>query len=150
MLVKKLGLALLLSLATALAWAQASPVGAWKTIDDKTGKPRALVRITEAEGVLTGRIERLFREPDEEQNPMCDHCTDDKKGKPITGMQILSGLKQDGDARHYSGGRILDPGNGKTYRCKVEMSEDGKSLHVRGYVGIPALGRTQTWVREGS
>jgi uncharacterized protein (DUF2147 family) len=129
------------------AWAQNdSPVGLWKTIDDATGKPKALVRITENNGVLEGKIEKLYREPSEDQNPKCTECTDGRKDQPMVGMQILSGLKKDGD--EYTGGHILDPKNGKVYKSKAELTDGGKKLSVRGYIGMPMLGRSQVWVRQ--
>lgn len=133
-------------LASTCALADGSPVGLWKNIDDATGKPKALVRITESNGELSGKIEKLFRAPDQDQNPLCEKCEGDLKGQPIVGLTILSGLKKDGD--QYSGGEILDPANGKVYKSKLTVQEDGKKLNVRGYVGMPMLGRTQTWVRE--
>lgn len=131
-----------------LAWAQASPVGVWKTIDDKTGKPKALVRISEENGALTGKIEKLFAAAEEPgKEPICDQCKDDRKDKPLVGLPILNGLKKD-ESGAYSGGEILDPATGKIYRAKITLEEDGKKLNVRGYIGMPMLGRTQTWVRE--
>lgn len=125
---------------------QASPVGLWKTIDDHSGKPKSLVRITESNGELRGKIEKLFREAGEEPNPKCDKCEDARKDQPIVGMTILTGMKPDGD--EYDGGQILDPANGKVYRSKMSLADDGKKLDVRGYIGVPLLGRTQTWLRE--
>ena len=134
-------------LAAPLAWAQdASPVGLWKTIDDSSGKPTALIRITENQGVLTGKIEKLFRTPDEDQNPKCVACTDARKDQPIVGMTIVSGLKKDGD--EYKGGEILDPKNGKVYKSKLTVREGGKKVEVRGYVGMPMFGRSQVWLRQ--
>ncbi|MCA1324376.1 DUF2147 domain-containing protein [Herbaspirillum sp. alder98] len=133
-------------LAATCALADGSPVGLWKNIDDATGKPKALVRITESNGELSGKIEKLFRAPDQDQNPLCEKCEGDLKGQPIIGLTVLSGLKKDGD--EYSGGQILDPANGKIYKSKLTVLDDGKRLNVRGYVGMPMLGRTQTWVRE--
>jgi uncharacterized protein (DUF2147 family) len=132
--------------AAAVAADAASPVGLWKTIDDKTGKPKSLVRITEANGELRGTVEKLFREPSEEQNPLCDKCTGDKKDKPVIGMTILTGMKPDGD--HFDGGIIMDPANGKTYKSKMELDDNGRKLKVRGYIGVPMLGRTQVCLRE--
>ena len=123
-----------------------SPVGLWKNIDDTTGKPKALIRITESNGELSGKIEKLFREPSEEQNPKCVKCEGDNKDKPIIGLTMLQGMKKDGT--DFSGGTILDPANGKIYKSKMSLEEDGKKLNVRGYIGVPMLGRTQTWVRE--
>lgn len=134
-------------LLSATAWAQNnSPLGLWKNIDDHTGKPKALIRITESHGEYRGRIEKLFRAPTEDQTPKCIKCEGELKNQPIIGMTILSGMKQDGD--DYEGGRILDPGNGKTYKSRMELTDNGQRLKVRGYIGIPILGRTQTWVRE--
>ena len=133
--------------ASMAAQAQNSIAGRWKTIDDETGKPKSIVVITEADGVITGKIERLFREPTEDQNPKCDKCSGDKKDQLIIGMQILSGLKKDRDTK-WSGGEILDPKNGKTYSCKVEIIENGEKLKLRGFIGVSLLGRTQVWQRE--
>jgi uncharacterized protein (DUF2147 family) len=124
----------------------ASPVGLWKNIDDVSGKPKALIRISESNGVLQGKIEKLFRPADQEQNPKCDKCTDARKDQPILGMVFMSGLKKDGD--EYTGGEILDPDNGKVYKSKMELADGGKKLKVRGYIGVPMLGRSQTWLRQ--
>ena len=134
------------ALAASAAWAQqATPVGVWKTIDDETGKPKSLIRISEADGELKGRIEKLFREAGEDPNPKCDKCDGNLKDQPIIGMTILTGMKKDGD--EYNGGKILDPANGKVYKSKMAVTEGGRKLDVRGYIGVPMLGRTQTWVR---
>nr|WP_219116490.1 DUF2147 domain-containing protein [Janthinobacterium sp. UMAB-56] len=123
-----------------------TPVGTWKTIDDATGKPKSLVVITENNGVLQGKIDKLFRGPNEDQNPKCDKCTGANKDQPIIGLVILSGLKYDG--KEWTGGEITDPANGKTYKSKAELTEGGAKLQVRGYIGLPMFGRSQTWVRE--
>lgn len=125
------------------AFAQsASPTGLWKTIDDETGKPKALVRISDVNGEMHGKIEKIFRPAEEEQNPVCEKCEGELKNQPIIGMTILSGMKPDGD--DYSDGRIIDPSTGKIYKSKISLSADGKTLAVRGYIGLPMLGRTQT------
>ena len=126
---------------------QATPVGVWKTVDDKTGKPKSLVRIVDAGGELRGTVEKLFRDPAEDQNPKCEKCSGELKDKPVLGMTILTGMKREADGS-YGGGHVLDPANGKTYKAKVELEEQGHKLKVRGYVGVPLLGRTQTWLRE--
>jgi uncharacterized protein (DUF2147 family) len=138
--------ALVLTLSAMHAQAGGSPVGLWKSIDDDNGKPSALIRISENGGELTGKIEKLFRAPGEEANPVCSKCEGALKDQPIIGMTILSGLKKDGE--EYNGGQILDPGNGKLYKSKLTVAEDGKKLNVRGYIGVPMLGRTQVWLRE--
>lgn len=135
-----------LGLISTLAAAAENPVGLWRTIDDKSGKEKSLVRVTESNGQLQLTIEKIFREPGEEPNPLCDKCPGEKKNKPVIGMQIGNGLKKDGDV--WSGGEILDPQNGKTYKCKVWLEDKGKKLHVRGFIGVSVLGRTQVWVRE--
>jgi uncharacterized protein (DUF2147 family) len=124
----------------------ASAVGLWKNIDDQTGKPKAEIRISEANGVLQGRIEKLYRPTGQEQNPICDKCEGADKGRPIIGLSIIDGMKKDGDG--YAGGTILDPENGKVYKSKMKLVEGGKKLEVRGYIGVPVLGRSQTWLRQ--
>lgn len=136
----------LLAIAGGASAANDSPVGAWKTIDDATGKPKSIVRITDNGGVLQGKIEKLFRGPEENQNPVCDKCTGANKDQPIIGLTILTGLKKDG--KEWTGGEITDPASGKVYKSKAELAEGGSKLQVRGYVGVPMFGRSQTWVRE--
>jgi len=123
-----------------------SPVGLWKNIDDVSGKPKALIRISENDGVLSGKIERLFRDPSQDQAPKCTKCEGANKDQPILGMVILVGLKKDGD--EYDGGTILDPDNGKEYKSRLKLEDGGKKLNVRGYIGISWIGRSQVWVRE--
>ena len=138
----------LLAFAAPLAHAVdlASPVGLWQNIDDETNKPKALIRITDTNGTLQGQIEKLYRDAGEDQNPLCVKCEGARKDQPITGMVILTGLKKDGD--EYTGGEILDPAKGKTYKSKMHLTDGGKKLSVRGYIGTPMLGRSQTWVRQ--
>lgn len=141
-----LGLATLTVLFATSALAQeTSVVGRWTTIDDETKKPKSVITIYEEGGKLFGKIEKLFRAPNEEQNPLCDKCEGALKNQPITGMVILRDLKKDGN--EWSGGTILDPANGKTYKCKIAVEDGGKKLKVRGFIGIALLGRTQYWVR---
>lgn len=129
------------------AWAEStSPVGKWKTIDDETKQAKSIVQISERQGKLFGKIVQLFRKPDEDQNPKCDKCTGDKKDQPILQMEIIEGLTQDEDV--WSGGQILDPKNGKTYKCKIKVIDGGKKLEVRGFIGFSLLGRTQIWERN--
>jgi uncharacterized protein (DUF2147 family) len=123
-----------------------SPAGLWRTIDDTTHRESSLVRITEVNGELRGVVEKIL-EPDA-ANPghLCKACQGDRQDRPILGMTILWGLKKDGD--QWSGGEILDPKNGKTYRCKMTLVDGGRSLDVRGFIGFSLLGRTQTWQRQ--
>jgi uncharacterized protein (DUF2147 family) len=141
-----LALALLAGAALPALAADETPVGLWKNIDDTTGKPKAMIRISESNGVLEGKIEKLFRPADQEQNPVCAKCEGALKDQPLIGLPILAGLKKSGD--EYSGGTIIDPENGKVYKSKLSVSDGGKKLNVRGYIGMPILGRSQTWVRE--
>ncbi len=118
--------------------------GRWVTIDDNTGKKRSIVEITERGGKAYGTIARLFRNPSEEADPICDECdaADDRHNKKVIGMEFIRDMVPDGDA--WEDGTILDPENGKVYDCKLWV-EDGK-LMVRGYVAL--FYRTQVWVRE--
>ena len=136
-----------LGLGASLANAQATPAGVWKTIDDETKKEKSLIRITEAGGVYTGRLEKLL-DPTAKPDAVCDKCTDDRKDKPLVGMTLIKGVKQnDSDKAMWDGGEILDPNNGKTYKVRLTPVDGGKTLAVRGYIGAPLLGRTQTWLR---
>ncbi|HVK54627.1 MAG TPA: DUF2147 domain-containing protein [Burkholderiales bacterium] len=131
----------------ALAFAsESSPVGAWKTIDDKSGKVKSIVQITETNGELQGVVTKVFSPPAESENPVCEKCEGERKDKPVIGMTIMSGLRKTGE--EYTGGQILDPAEGKIYKCKVKVAEDGKTLQMRGFIGFSLLGRTQTWVRD--
>lgn len=144
---KTLIVALPLAAASLLAQAADSPVGRWKTIDDETGKPKSVVQIEQAaNGTLSGKVVEILQS-NHGPNPTCDKCDGALKGKPIKGMTILWSLKPDGTAV-WGGGSVLDPAKGKTYKAKITLTEGGKKLQMRGYVGIEALGRTQTWVRE--
>lgn len=136
---------LLLSAVASLAQ-KPSPIGLWKTIDDDTKEPVSFVRIWVEKGELFGKIEKLIRKPGQNPNPKCEKCEDDKKDQPMVGMTIMWGFKQD-DEDTWSGGHILDPDNGKTYKCKLQIVDGGQKLNVRGYIGISLLGRTQTWLR---
>lgn len=123
-----------------------TPVGTWQTIDDETGKPKAVVEISQQGDTLEGKIVKLIREPSEDQNPLCTACKGDKKDQPITGMTILSGLRQDGN--EWVNGEILDPKSGKVYSAKASLDKNGQELKVRGFIGVALLGRTQTWLRQ--
>lgn len=124
--------------------AQMSPVGLWKSVDEKTGAPKSEVRISESSGVLTGKVERILREG-ADLSAVCDQCTDDRKGKPIVGLEIIRGAKQAEGKTVWEDGKILDPENGKTYTLRLTPVDGGQKLEVRGSIG--PFGRTQTWVR---
>ena len=120
-----------------------NPVGRWKTIDDSTGKPKSIVLVWEKNGTVYGTIETVFPDPGQPADPICDKCEGYLKNKPIKGMLFMWGLTRDDD--EWSGGRILDPENGKTYKCYIEVVDGGKRLKVRGYIGLSLIGRTQYW-----
>ncbi|WP_245521131.1 DUF2147 domain-containing protein [Rhizobium laguerreae] len=133
------------ALMSSAAWADnSSPVGLWRNVDDVSGKPRALIRITESNGTLQGRIEKVFLAANE--SPTCAKCEGALKNAPVVGLVILSGLKKDGD--EYTGGQILDPDNGKVYSSKISVTNGGKKLNVRGFIGVSLLGRSQVWERQ--
>lgn len=114
--------------------------GQWKTIDDNSGKVRSIVEIFEKNGKAYGVIKKVFLQPDEPKDPVCVECSDYRKDQPIEGMEILKGLEKEGS--EWDNGEILDPENGKTYRCKIWR--EGDKLKVRGYLAF--LYRTQTWI----
>ena len=124
--------------------AQMTPVGTWNTVDDKTGEIKSEIRITESNNALFGVVAKLLRK-DAKQDEICDKCTDDRKDKPILGMQIIRGAKKAEGKDVWEDGKILDPENGKVYALRLTPIEDGKKLEVRGSIAF--FGRTQTWVR---
>lgn len=134
---KKLLLTFVLSLFGVLSFAQIE--GKWKTIDDETKQAKSIVEIfKKSDGKYYGKVSQLLIKP---ADPNCTGCKDDRKGKPILGMEIIRGLKKDGD--EFTGGTITDPKSGKTYKCTITKS--GDKLNVRGYMGVSVFGRTQTW-----
>ncbi len=142
---KTLLLALPLCMAALSAQAADSAVGRWKTIDDKTGKVKSIVEISQAaNGTLSGKVVDILQS-DKGPNPVCNDCQGANKGKPIKGMTILWNLKSDG-ASSWSGGTILDPANGKTYKSKMKLQQGGARLDVSGCVAF--ICRAQTWQRE--
>lgn len=128
-----------------IALAANSPVGTWKTIDDKTHKTRSIVKITESKGELKGTILKVFKQPGD--TGYCRKCPGRFKDKPVKGLQIMWGLKKTGK-NTWGNGRILDPKNGKIYSCKVVLADNNRSLQMRGYLGFALLGRTQIWKRN--
>ena len=120
-----------------------SPVGVWRTFDDQTGLERGAVRISERSGELIGVIVRVLDPKDADK--ICIFCSDERKDKRILGLTIITGMRLDGES--WSGGRILDPENGSIYRSSMRLVDNGRTLIVRGYVGISLLGRSQTWRR---
>ena len=135
--------ALALMFASSLAFAQATPVGLWKTIDDETKAEKSLVRISEAGGVVTGKVEKIFET--DKADAKCEKCSDERKDKPMLGLEIIRGAKKAEGKDVWEDGKILDPENGKNYTLRMTPIEGGKKLEVRGSFG--PFGRTQTWVR---
>ena len=137
-------LALLAQLAWAgAAWAQATPAGLWKTIDDETKAEKSLVRISESGGTFSGKIEKLLDPA--KQDSKCDKCEGARKDQPISGWNNVEVVKKNADEPYWDGGTILDPNNGKTYKVRLTPKDGGKTLEVRGFIGF--LYRNQTWQR---
>jgi uncharacterized protein (DUF2147 family) len=138
----KLSAAAWLLAAAPLAFAQATPVGLWKTVDEQKVE-KSHVRIAESGGVLSGKIEKLL-DPTK-QDSKCDKCDGARKDKPVLGMTIVEGVKKNDSEPYWDGGTILDPNNGKTYKVRMTPKDDGKQLEVRGFIG--PFFRNQTWTR---
>ncbi|NVM91842.1 DUF2147 domain-containing protein [Variovorax sp. SG517] len=139
--------AVLFTVTAASAMAQGAgitPVGLWRNVDDKTGEVKAEIRIAETNGALNGRIEKSLKK-DTKADAVCEECSDDRKGKPIAGLEIIRGGKKAEGKDVWEGGKILDPENGKEYRASFTPVDGGKKLEVRGYLG--PFWRTQTWNR---
>ncbi|HEY8102450.1 MAG TPA: DUF2147 domain-containing protein [Burkholderiaceae bacterium] len=140
-------ISLLILFASGVAYSQTqSPAGLWKTLSDKKGEAESLVRIIEVNGEFQGKVETIFSPPAPTSNPVCDQCKGELKDKPIIGMKILTGLRRKGE--EFTGGTILDPDEGETYKCTIRLIDGGAKLEVRGYIGISLFGRTQTWLRQ--
>lgn len=138
-------LAALLAIAPVTASAQDSPAGRWQTIDDSTGKPKSVVEIYRArDGNYAGKVVEII-DTSKGADPRCDECRGSNRNKPVKGMVILWGLKADGAGR-WNGGRVLDPENGKTYRSRIELLEDGKKLGMSGCIAF--ICRQQVWIRR--
>ena len=135
---------LLLAAVAVPAWAQMSPVGLWRSMDDKTGEAKSEIRITEQDGILEGRIEKLLRK-DADPAAKCVECKDALKDQPMVGLPIITGAKKAEGKDVWEGGKILDPENGKQYTLRLTPIEGGQKLEVRGSIG--PFGRTQTWQR---
>jgi uncharacterized protein (DUF2147 family) len=122
-----------------------SPAGRWKTIDDKTAKPKSIMNIVMKGDTLVATIDSLYREPGEDPDPVCDKCTGWRKDKKVKGLTITDRLAKRGN--EWSGGWITDPNNGKAYRCIIKIQDSGAKLEVRGYIGFSLIGRSQYWYK---
>ena len=132
------------TVAAGAAFAQSTPVGVWRSVDDKTGEAKAEIRIVESAGVLTGKIEKRLVK-DARADAVCEGCKDERKGKPIQGLEIIRGAKNADSQEVWDGGKILDPENGREYTLRLTPQDGGRKLDVRGSFG--PFGRTQSWVR---
>lgn len=113
--------------------------GKWKTIDDETGQAKSIVDIyKKSDGKYYGKVTQLLIKP---EHANCIDCKDDRKNQPILGMEVIRGMKKEGN--EFTGGTITDPKTGKTYKCNI--SREGEKLNVRGYIGFSLIGRSQTW-----
>lgn len=133
-----------LALAASAAFAQVTPVGTWRSIDDKTGEAKAEIRIVEDGGKLSGRIEKTLKK-DAKPDAVCEECKDERKGRPINGLEIIRNAHKAEGRDVWEGGKILDPENGREYTLRLTPVDGGRKLEVRGSIG--PFGRTQTWVR---
>ena len=138
--------ALVLFSAGLLYGAELSPTGLWKTVDDRTGQVKGLVRISESNGQFEGKIDKIFPKPGDNPAPKCEKCDGPRHNQPVLGLTFLWGFTKQGD--EYQGGEILDPESGKIYQAKMKLIDGGKKLEVRGFIGFSLFGRSQTWLRE--
>jgi len=123
---------------TILSYGQTSVLGKWKTVDE-SGEEKSIIEIFERNDKVYGKIVRIFTQ--EDPDPICEQCPSDdpRFGKKIIGMEIIKDMVKDGE--EYAQGTILDPQDGKIYRCRIWT--EGADLKVRGYWG--PFYRTQTW-----
>ena len=127
------------------AWAQMTPEGLWRNVDDKTGEAKAEIRIRDTgAGGLLGVLEKRLSK-DAKPDDVCKECTDDRKDKPVLGLEIIRGAKKVDGKDVWEDGKILDPEKGATYTLRLTPVDGGKKLEVRGSIG--PFGRTQTWIR---
>ena len=143
---KKAAVAFVLATASVLAMAQATPAGLWKSIDDDGKTEKSIIRITNTNGVYSGKVEKISDPAKADEK--CVKCDDERKDKPIVGMTIIWEVRQNAEEPGlFDGGQILDPAKGTSYKLRMKPIEGGKKLEVRGYIGSPMFGRTQTWIR---
>ena len=116
----------------------------WQTVDEKTNEKKAIVLLTETNGQLSGKIIKVLNPADAKEK--CTKCKGALKNKPIQGLNFLTGFKADG-GNEWTDGKLVDPESGKVYSGKIKLSNNGQSLDLRGYVGVPMFGRSQTWTR---
>ncbi len=144
-MLRRLALALLLCAGPVAHAAALSPIGTWRTFDDQDGQETGSVVITDRGGRLYGRITRIADPA--KVHVICTLCTGDRKDQPVLGMEVIRDEKPDGD--HWNGGTIVDPKTGKVYKLTMHLEDGGQKLVVRGFIGLPLFGRSQTWLRTG-
>jgi len=133
-----------LAIATGVAAAEPTAVGLWQKTED--GKPVVWVLIVDRNGTYEGAFARMFPKPGERNDYTCDKCEDDRKDKPLLGLSFIRDMKRT-SALEYENGNILDPRDGKIYHALMSVSEDGQTLHLRGYLWKPMFGKTEDWTR---
>lgn len=116
--------------------------GKWNSFDEETNEIESVIEVYEKDGKAYAKIIKIT-DP-ERQTATCFKCKGKLKDQPILGMDILTGLKK--KKNEWSGGKILDPKNGKEYKCYIKLV-DKNTLKLRGYIGISLLGRTAVWKR---
>jgi uncharacterized protein (DUF2147 family) len=123
-----------------------SPAGLWQALDSDTKEPTGWFLITDHNGIFDGIIAKMFLKPGEDPNTICDRCKDDRHDHPWLGLEIIRGMKPEGNDK-FGGGTILDPRDGKVYKATMKVTPDGQTLVVRGYLGFELLGQNQYWTR---
>jgi uncharacterized protein (DUF2147 family) len=125
--------------------ADQTAAGVWEQVNEKTGEAQATITIVKSGPAYVGTITTIYPKPGHPVDPICVNCSGSLKNRPMKGLQIINDMQQSG--LEYTGGTILDPESGSVYTANMQLSADGRHLTVRGYVGIPTFGRSQTWNR---
>ena len=134
---------------TSIAKADQNPVdGIYRSIDDKTGFSRGLTEVTLKDGVLHGTIKKIIPRPNYTPKKICTGCPAPFTDQPIVGLDVFVNMKPVAGKTGEYKGKILDPVSGNLYSGNIKLSNDARKLKLRGYVGLPIMGRTQWWIRE--